>query len=190
MWSLITCHEFLPLRHISIVLWVLSSKNTALISFLIIQKPLLAMNQCNLFRIMSFKLVSPYNPTFQALRLPWVPEIPRALSHFCFHSGWYSLCLEYFSCFKSFKILFILYDLAQMPQHLPIQLTCKDLQCARRWEYKARKWIVGIFIQGNTPVQMLTMNELELHNTVKDSCQRIYTFLTVKTMQNSTVHVI
>ena len=155
-----TCHEFLPLRHMSTMLWVLSSKNTALIRLLLIQKPLLAMNQCTLFRITSFKLVSPYNPTRQALSLQWVPEISRALSHFCFHSDWCSLCLEHFSCLKSFKILFVLffflllfvlYDLAQMPQHSSIQLTCKDLQCARCWEYKARKWTVDIFIQGDTP---------------------------------------
>ena len=35
------------------------------------------MNQCNLFRIMSFKLVSPYNPTFQALS-----EFLKYLAHF------------------------------------------------------------------------------------------------------------
>lgn len=47
---------------------------------------------------------------------------------------------------------------------------------------QSKKRIVGIFIQGNTPVQMLTVNEPELHSTVKESCQRIYTFLTVKTI--------
>lgn len=83
---------------------------------------------------MSFKLVSPYNPTFQALS-----EFLKYLAHF--HTSVFILagipCAWNTSLALShFKILFILYDLAQMPQHLPIQLTCKDLQCARRWNTK------------------------------------------------------